>query len=102
MIINANLIQLFLDRKTKYKKFDIYDQPGILFLFIFLGVFCLPFMKQIKKYRKRLYLEKKLKVLKDFPTLTIIQNPGLTKNKINKEILNIERLLKLERLKRKV
>lgn len=104
MTINANLIQLVLDRKTKFKKFDIYDQTGILFLFVFFGVFCLPFMKQIKRHRRILYFRKRLKGLKEYPTFVMISNPSkpITPNDIDKEILNIERLLKLERLKRKV
>lgn len=104
MTINANLIQTVLDRKTKYRKFDIYDQSGILFLFVFLGIFCLPFIKQIKKYRRTLYLRKRLKELKEQPTFIMFNNPSkpITTNDIDKEIHSIERLLKLERLKRRV
>jgi len=102
MAINANLIKLYLDEKTKYREFDIYDQSQILFLFIFLGIFCLPFIKQIKKYRKRLYLEKRLDQLKTNKAFTLFQEPKMKIEDIDKEIFSIERLLKLEKLKKKV
>jgi hypothetical protein len=100
MVINANLIQTFLDSKTKYKNFDIYDQSQILFLFVFFGIFCLPFMKQIKQYRKRLYLKNRRKDLNN--RSYIKYKESLTDDMIDEEIFNIERTLKLERLKRRV
>jgi hypothetical protein len=97
MVINANLIQTFLDRKTMYKKCDIYDQPAILYLFVFLGIFTLPFMKQIKRLRRRLYLENKLKELRRTVELKCDGIPGRSEQKL----ANLERQLKLERIKRK-
>jgi hypothetical protein len=105
MVINANLIQSFLDRKTRPKKVDIYDQSQIFFLFVFLGIFVVPFMKQIKRYRWILYLKKRLKELKDDKELSFIRygknDPSFTPEKIQAKIRAIERTLKLERIKKK-
>jgi len=98
MVINANLMQLFLDRKTMYKKCDMYDQPLILNLFMFFGIFTLPFMKQIKKLRRKLYLENKLKELRRTVELKCDGIPGRSEQ----ELANLERMLKLERVKRKL
>ena len=97
MVINTNLIQTFLDKKTMYKKCDIYDQSGILYLFIFFGVFTLPFMKQVKRLRRRLYLESRLKELRETDRLQCDGIPGRSKQKL----INLERQLKLEKVKRK-
>jgi len=101
MAVNANLIKLYLDRKTKYKNIDVYDQEQILLLFLFFGIFTLPFIKQIKRYRKISYLKLRLQQLKEYPILLIVNNPLLTMDDINKEKFSIERYLKLRRLKRK-
>lgn len=100
MVINANLIKLYLDEKTRYKNIDIYDQPIILFFYMFFGVFILPFMKYMKRYRKILYLKKRLNDLRN-RSYVIYKNPTLTDEKINNEIFSIKRILKIERIKRK-
>jgi len=103
VVINANLMHVYLDKKTKPKKCDIYDQIGVLFLFMFFGVFTLPFIEQVKRLRKRLYLKKMLNRLKYEPRFLVYSSePDLTYNDIEKEIFIIERYLKLQRIKKKV
>ena len=102
MALNANLIQAFLDRKTRYKKCDIYDQPAILYLFVFFGVFTLPFMNQVKRLRRRMYLKKRLKELKQNDKYLLLTRQVESWEEIENEIFTIERTLKLERLKRKI
>ena len=101
MAINANLIKLYLDDATKYKC-DIYDQEKIFLLYVFFGLFLLPFKKRLKRYRKILYLKKRYIDLTENIIFTMLQDTSLTNNKIEEEIFHIERLLKLERLKKKI
>ena len=94
LVINSTLIQVFLDEKTWYKECDIYDQPPIFHLFLFFGIFTLPFLKQIRKLRRKLYYDSKLKELR----LRVNIHPNGTPDIYNIKLDNLERQMKLERL----
>jgi len=98
MVINANLIKLHLDVKTRYKHIDVYDQSNFLFLFLFFGIFTLPFLEYVKHQRKISYLKKRCIELKYKLKIGIYYNDD---GDPVKELLVLERYLKLERIKRK-
>ena len=89
--INANLIKLYLDDKTKYKC-DIYDQGKVLLLCVFFGIFLLLFQKQLKRYRKRLYLEEKLRKLNEHKFFAVSVHAESTYKDIEEKIFSVERL----------
>lgn len=99
MMINAILIKTSLDEQTKYKN-DIYDQPNVMWLFLFLGVFCLLFKKRIQLYRKNTDFKIRLNLLKKAKPFVMF-NSQLTEEEYNEEIVSLERYLKLNKLKRK-
>lgn len=61
-------------------------------VFILFGVFCLPFIKNIKKIRLRLHLDDKREELRN---LKFLQSSTIIISDIEKEICLLERKLKL-------
>lgn len=117
MIIIANIIMFitvyttvstflytsYLNKKTSYNDSELPDKSTLI-MFL-LGPFCLLFIKNLKKYRKRLYYKKHLSYLKmmrkfdlDFSNI----HPGYKiTNENDKKIQQLERVLALEKLNKK-
>lgn len=99
-IVNV-IIAPYLDRYTRPNETN--DESGFGFILLFFGIFCLPFIKKIRKTRLIWYLEnilennkRKLRRLKYVHGYT----DDIEISKLEKEILLLERKLKLEKLKK--
>jgi len=90
---NFFYIYPIIDRRTEYMvKHHTYTMGKRLMIFVSLmGVFSFLFIPYIKRIRKLIYFEKKLEYLNEY-------NWNDTKNK---EIQELERILKLHKLKNK-
>jgi hypothetical protein len=115
MVINS-ATKYPLEKLTMYKKSDIADQPfWLVILFMFFGIFMLPFYKPIKQFRKVHYIKNKIKMYEFWCLRYEIKPPNLNDNlddwlptslagesgKYHDEYINNKRYLKLITIQRK-
>ena len=110
-----SMVKYPLEKLTMYKKSDIADQPfWFVMLFMFLGIFMLLFIKQVKQFRKKYYIKNKVRMY-EFWVLQhgiLPPDPSVPLNKVWPELIqqndiyyeeyvNNKRYLKLKKLQRK-
>jgi hypothetical protein len=98
LAFNANLSKLYLDDKTKYKNQDMSYGPGwLVMVFLVFGIFLIFFIKPLKRLRKINYYKNKLRQLKFCGFYNYNKDIAVK----SKEIKEIERFLKLDKIRRK-
>jgi len=111
LLINSAIKYPF-DKWTMYKKSDLADQAGwFVILFLFFGVFMLPFIKPIKQFRKIHYIKNKIHMYKFWVIGHRIHPPNPNgkvwpeyyeiDDKLHEEYMNNQRYIKLIKLQRK-
>jgi hypothetical protein len=105
-IINI-IIAPYLDFYTKPENESIIDNHQYGFVFLFFGIFLLPFRKKIRKYRMMLYLQEQLNTKKNDldKLLNVVCSASMYVDeigieKLKKDIFRLERKIKLEKLKK--
>lgn len=98
LIINFTIVE-YLDRKTKFDENDSHFRA----IFIFLGIFCFPFLNYIRKKRKIRFYKNKLNYIYFIKKMNIYTEYPIYKEEsenYDKEIIKIKRILALNKLKK--
>lgn len=94
----------WLDKKTLYKKNRSYESEWFVLLFILFGIFLIPFIKNIKNYRKNNYIKERFKFI-IHESVCMKEYPDIFEKywgKEYEEYQNYFRYKKIKKIKRKI
>lgn len=63
LVVTNSLLINWIDRKTKFKRELMYEKSSFVLILILFGVLFVPFLKQLRYYRKDIYFKNKIKQL---------------------------------------